>query len=79
MADDLESASLRQLLSRGWKYHHATFDLYLKLSGVLLSESAMTRVVLPEIRRLVQQERIHSDWLVVWNMTFIFPFELGME
>ena len=61
MADDLESASLRQLLSRGWKYHHATFDLYLKLSGVLLSESAMTRVVLPEIRRLVQQERIHND------------------
>lgn len=60
MADDLESASLRQLLSRGWKYHNATFDLYLKLSGVLLSESAMTRVVLPEIRRLVQQE-IHND------------------
>lgn len=53
-------ASLKQLVSRGWKYHHATFDLYLKLSGVLLSASAVTHVVLPELRRLVQQERLHS-------------------
>lgn len=60
MTNDLESASLRQLVSKGWKYHHATFDLYLRLSGVILSEAAVTGVILPEIQRLVQLERVHS-------------------
>ncbi|CAJ1410521.1 unnamed protein product [Effrenium voratum] len=61
MSDEPEAASLRQLVSRGWTYHHATFDLYLKLSGVLLTEAGVTGVILPEIRRLVQLERGHSS------------------
>ena len=48
-------------MSRGWTYHHATFDLYLKLSGVLFTEAGVTGVILPEIRRLVQLERGHSS------------------
>ena len=61
MMDEAEASSLRQLVSRGWKYHHATFDLYLKLSGVLLSEMQITAVVLPELQQLVQLERNHSS------------------
>ena len=58
---ELEDESLKQLVCKGWKYHHATFDLYLKLSGVLVCEAAVSRVVLPEIRRLIQLEKSDDE------------------
>ena len=44
--------SLQHLVQQGWKYHHATFDLYLCLGGVAWTAAKMEQVLLPELSRL---------------------------
>ena len=53
---------LRQLLQRGWRYHGQTFDLYLRLTNVYVSQPAMHGVV-QEIRQLAALERQGAEEL----------------
>ena len=70
--DEEVRESLKQLVLRGWKYHRATLHLYLRLSGVTLPEFAITRIVVPEIRRLVEEERCQEEELRVWKASIDF-------
>ena len=51
------SPSLKQLVQQGWKYHRATFDLYLWLGGTEWSQAAIEQVMLPELSRLAAADR----------------------
>ena len=53
----MDASSLKQLVEQGWKYHHATFDLYMWLGGTSWSPSAIQQVMLPELARLATAER----------------------
>lgn len=48
-----DAGCFRRLVEHGWTFHSVTGHLYVRLSGVIMSDSAVVRFVFPELRRLL--------------------------